>query len=192
MADLSRYLPLSNRPRGDESGVTSDRRDAIGDLIDEAARLLEGVAPARAATVVDAFFTGARLRSTPPDTGDLSGRLTAAAAGVRAGQACSIRHLGDALRALLLLAREVGRTPDVDPITSGAVALYGATSGPFERRVVLRGHTLRASGGEWEFGHGPVLEGDAIEIAAFVLGVSDVPPQPASQTPHVAPADERR
>ena len=58
--------------------------------------------------------------------------------------------------------------------------LWGATSGPFDRRVVLSGHTIRATDADWEFGHGPVLAGTALEIAAFVLGVSDVPPQPIS------------
>lgn len=189
MADLSRYLPLSNRPRSDESSVTSDRRDAIGDVIDEAARLIDGVAPARSVELVDRFFDRARLKVTPPPAaGDARARLGAASAAVRSGKPCSIRHLGDAVRALLLLGVEVDRTPTLDPMTTGAIALFGATSGPFERRVVLAGHTLRARQGEWEFGRGPVLEGEANDIAAFVLGVTEIPPQPA---PAVPPADGR-
>ncbi len=91
------------------------------------------------------------------------------------------RELSRALRALLLLAGSRGDvTPDVDPLTSGAVALYAATSGPFDRRAVLKGHTVRATDSDWSFGSGPVLEGPSLSIAAFVLGVSDHPPGPVS------------
>ena len=189
MADISRYLPLSNRPRSDESSVSSDRRDAIGDVIEEAARLIGGVAPARAAALIDAFFDRARLQVTPPAAGgEARARLGAASAAVRSGRPCSIRQLCDAVRALLLLSGDLARTPLIDPRTTGAIALFGATSGPFERRVVLAGHTLRATDGAWEFGRGAVLEGAAIDIAAFVLGVSEIPPQPP---PATRPGDAR-
>ena len=40
MADFARYLPLSNRPRHDESGVTSDRREETATVLAALAALL--------------------------------------------------------------------------------------------------------------------------------------------------------
>ena len=82
------------------------------------------------------------------------------------------------MRAVLLLSDHLGVEPRVDGTTLGIVSLYGATSAPLERRAVVGGHALRATDAGWEFGRGPVLEGTALEIARFVLGVSDIPPKP--------------
>jgi uncharacterized protein (TIGR03083 family) len=43
MSDFARHLPLSQRPNGDESGVTNDRRPMIGDALCRIADLLESL-----------------------------------------------------------------------------------------------------------------------------------------------------
>ncbi|WP_460772023.1 hypothetical protein [Microbacterium sp. GXF7504] len=167
MADFARFLPLSQRRADDESEVTADRRAQVAALLDEAARILGDADPGRAAEFLDA--TGLRQ----------GGDLTAAAAAVRAGRRRSIRDLVRTTRALLVLADGLGTTAQLPPAVSGAVALYQATSGPFDRRTVVRGHTVRASDQDWAFGRGPVLEGSADAVLRFLLALSDDPPRPA-------------
>ena len=60
VSDLSKHLPLSNRPHGDESGVSSDRRTTIATLVDEAARLL-AVAGIEDAAAAASFLDDAHL-----------------------------------------------------------------------------------------------------------------------------------
>ncbi len=174
MSDLSRFLPFSSRPKGDESGVTSDRRIPLAAVVEEAARLLD-TAPDRAARAAD-FARAARVSDTATSVAS-PGDLRAVAATVAAGHRQSTKALARAVRAVLLLGDHLGVEPRVDGTTLGIVSLYGATSAPLERRAVVGGHALRATDAGWEFGRGPVLEGTALEIARFVLGVSDIPPR---------------
>ncbi|BDV31158.1 hypothetical protein [Microbacterium terricola] len=170
MADFARFLPLNGRPHGDETDVTSDRRVAVAQVIDEAQRLLGGVDAERAGRLAADFVRAARLDADPVDG------LPALSASVRTGKRRSIRSLVHATRALLVLAAETGGTPRLHAAITGAVALWGATSGPFDRRAVLKGHTIAATDEEWSFGRGPVLAGPALGIVAFVLALSDQPP----------------
>ena len=78
-------------------------------------------------------------------------------------------------------ADTLGAELDVDPMTAGAVALYAQGAGPFERRAVVAGHTIRATDADWAFGNGPVLEGTSLQIVGFLLGVTDDPPRPPHQ-----------
>lgn len=218
MADFAQHLPLSGRRGGDESGVSADRRAAIADLIDEAARLLSGApaavdaetaapeapdaaetapaavdADATAPEATDADAAGAAVRATPDadaartfltatglrlDTDDLA----AAAASVRDGRRRRIRDLSRTLRALLVLADARGVPAAVAPPIAGAVALFAATTAPFDRRAVVKGHTVRATDQDWSFGRGPVLAGTADTILRFLLTLSDVPPRRAAAT----------
>jgi len=105
----------------------------------------------------------------------------------------SIRVLSKALAAALRIAADLGTDLEVDPMTAGAVALYAHGAGPFERRAVVAGHTVRATDAEWAFGNGPVLEGTAVQIAGFLLGVTDDPPRPpdpASEPPELTSSPE--
>ena len=77
------------------------------------------------------------------------------------------------------VARASSARPELEPGTSGAVALYLATSAPTEIRAVTRGHALRATDAGWEFGRGPVLEATAIELVEFLGGRSLLAPRPA-------------
>ena len=173
-------LPLSNRPREDESAVTSNRRVAMAGVIEEAARLL-AAAPiddvARAA-LVEAFLSDARVAADAarsPGLGSVSG-LTELAAAIRSGRRRNVRALAHSVRALLKLADAVALEPRLPASTSGAVALFAATATPLERRAVVAGHTIRATDADWAFGWGPVLEGTALQILGFLLGTSEVPP----------------
>lgn len=170
MADFARFLPLSNRPRDDESDVTSDRRAALADVIAQAALL--SAPSAERDELAASFVERARLRKDAEGVEDLAALATA----VRTGPKRGIRSLADGVRALLLLAEEVGAEPVLNDIVTGSVALWGTTSGPFDRRAVLSGHTIRAVDADWAFGSGPELRGTALGIVAFVLGVSDVAP----------------
>lgn len=73
-------------------------------------------------------------------------------------------------------------------MTAGAVALYAQGAGPFERRAVVAGHTIRATDADWAFGNGPVLEGTSLQIVGFLLGVTDDPPRP----PHTGSSPTER
>lgn len=187
MSDFFSNLPLSNRARHDESHVTSDRRAALADTIDHAAMLLaEAPFDERVRNALaDAFLEDARVSSDGSAASGLGSvsKLTEAAQQIRAGRRRNVRALSHAVRALLRLGVAVDRSPTIPPLTSGSVALYAVTAAPLERRAVVGGHTIRATDADWAFGHGPVLEGAALDIVAFLLGVSDHPPQPPVPRP---------
>ena len=88
-----------------------------------------------------------------------------------------------AVRAVLVLGDALGLEPRLSAVTLGAVALYGTSSATFDRRAVVRGHTLRATDAEWSLGHGPVLQGTAMGIVRFLLGLSDEAPRPPTIPP---------
>jgi hypothetical protein len=199
MSDFARFLPLSARVRDDESGVSSDRRVQLAAVVDAAAVLLgpradTGAAGAHsgpdAVTGVDAadqdssartFLGDARLHREARQPGaEASVALRTLAASIRGGRRRSIRSLAHGVRALLLLAERTGGTVTLAPEISGSVALYAATAAPLERRAVVTGHALHATDAGWQFGRGPALEGPALQIVAFLLGVSEIPPIPAA------------
>lgn len=181
MSGFARFLPLSQRDSADEAAVSSDRRAAVADVVDRAADLVAAAPAARADAVAQSFLEVAGLRGEPVLTAapDAAALLRAVASGVRAGRRRSIRALAAAVRALLLLAQDLDVDAGLDPFLAGAAALYASGSAPAERRAVIRGFTVRATDADWAFGRGPVLEGTAAGIAAFLLGVSDDPPRPA-------------
>lgn len=175
MADLAGYLPFSNRPRRDESKVTSDRRTAVAAFVEQAARLTAGRPDA--AVLAGAFLHTSGLTADAPPDGTTPQRLAATADTVRNGRRRSIRVLVRTTEALLRLAGEVGTEPEIPADVSGAVALARAGTAPFERRAAISGHTVRATDAGWEFGRGPVLEAPALTIISFLLGVADEPPR---------------
>ncbi|MBA8815757.1 hypothetical protein FHX48_000809 [Microbacterium halimionae] len=179
MADLARYLPLSQREPSDSTEVSSDRRTQISELVAEAARLLEHAPNGSAAELAETFVREAKLGKGIRDSSDVSSAKDVAecAVQVREGPKRRVRHLADALRALLVLAAAVDMTPHVPVLTSGAVALFASGRAPLERRAAISGHTVSATDAEWSFGAGPVISASALHIAAFLLGASDVPPR---------------
>ena len=181
--DIYRFLPLSNRPRDDESSVTVDRREMIADVVEEAAGLaLEaGLAPADAR--LDDFARTADLTDARDRSPATAEDLALLADAVRTGPRRRTRSLMLAVRAVLVLGDALGLEPRLSAVTLGAVALYGTSSATFDRRAVVRGHTLRATDAEWSLGHGPVLQGTAMGIVRFLLGLSDEAPRPPAIPP---------
>lgn len=175
MADLARFLPFSNRPRQDESKVSTDRRMAVASLVDDAARMTAGRPDA--AVLAGAFLHTSGLTQDAPSEGTTAERLAATAGTVRGGRRRGIRVLIRTTEALLRLAATIGVEPAIPAEVSGAVALSRAGTAPFERRAAISGHTVRATDAGWEFGRGPVLEAPALTIISFLLGVADEPPR---------------
>lgn len=183
MAEFLRFLPLSGRARQDEGTVSPDRRRDLGDLMTALAALTE------AESVWMAFATDAGLARPWRASGGAVSAFRSAVLARRRG----IRVLSRSLAAALRVANTLGARLEVDPMTAGAVALYAQGNGPFERRAVVAGHTIRATDADWAFGNGPVLEGTALQVAGFLLGVTDEPPRPpateAKPTERAAPPE---
>lgn len=173
VADFLRFLPLSGRSRQDEGLVSSDRRPELDALLSSLEALTD-VPATWAAFATDAGLAGLWRESE----GTVAG-FRAAVLQQRRG----IRVLSRALAAALRVSADLGLDLVVDPMTAGAVALYAQGAGPFERRAVVAGHTIRATDADWAFGNGPVLEGTALQIAGFLLGVTDDPPRPPAAAP---------
>jgi hypothetical protein len=182
MADFAQHLPLSQRTGVDETNVTSDRRAAIADVVLEAARIIA------VATEDDAAYRS-RARRFLDESGWGTGASGGSAAemlhladAIRAGRRRRVGMLVNSVRALLRLGDVLEVEPRLHPMVSGAVALAAEGTAPFDRRAVLRGHTLVATDEGWGFGNGPVLQGTGRSILRFILGIDDVPPQPVSSS----------
>lgn len=154
-------LPLSQRPRGDESTVASDRRPELDELL----------ARARAGA--------AALPELPAAAKGPLDELERLAVATARRRTVSARTLTTAALAYLAFARAADVEPVLAPRTSGAVALVLAARAPTEIRAVIAGHALRASDAGWEFGRGPVLEARAVELVEFLAGRSLQAPTPA-------------
>lgn len=170
MRDLFSSLPLSNRVPTDETAVSTDRRDAVAALVEEIGRLEPPLTP-------EEIVRFARDAGLAAEERRASGDVAGLAREVRSAKR-SLRRLSATLRAALALAKERGVELTVPTAVSGAAALYASGTAPFERRAAIAGYTVRATDADWSFGAGPVAEAPALEIAAFLLGVSDDPPRP--------------
>lgn len=175
MTGMFNELPLSNRQRQDESAVTGDWRLAEADVVRAAHALLDGRDERDRQILSRAFLSAARL---PAGGGS---DLLQAAESVATGGRRRVRDLSRSVTALLGLARDTGSTVTIAARTSGAVALYLSTSGAFDIRAVVRGHTIRSTDDGWEFGRGPVKEDSSLRLLLFLSGISGEPPR------HVTP-----
>jgi hypothetical protein len=155
--DLRYELPLSWRERQDESAVSSDWRPHLTVVLGMAAELARrpGVEAAAEAE------------------GLVAGRHA-----LESGRRVSIKQLDRAVYAYLDLCEALNAVPELDPTTSGAVALARATSAPTPIRAVIRGHSLHASDAGWTFGRGAELQATAVELLNFLGGRSLQAPKP--------------
>lgn len=176
MSDMFHELPLSNRQRQDESAVTGDWRSAEADVVRAAHALLSSRGERESELLGRAFLHTSRLNARGSDG------LPAVADAIAAGPKRRIRDLSRTVTAALVLSRDLDLPIALAPRTTGAVALYLATSGSFDIRAVVRGRTLRSTDDGWEFGKGPVMEDTSIRLVAFLSGVSPEPPRHAA--PH--------
>jgi hypothetical protein len=158
--DLARYLPLSSRPRVDESEVTGDWRPRLDEL----------------AAAVDALVAGLTAKvAARSDVLAARDRLAAAVAAVKPGRRVRVPALGAVLVEAFELAALTGRPLVVDPVTSGAVALDRSLRAPLAIRAVVRNRTVRSTDAGWEFGTGPELTGTASQLVLFLYGRAGVP-----------------
>lgn len=158
--DFVRYLPLSARPRVDESAVTSDWSPRLATLVTSIEALIASVP---SATLVRPEVQAAR------------DRLDAAIHAVPSARRVRVAALGTVLVEAYGFAHLTGLPLTVDPVTSGAVALERSLRAPLAIRAVIRNRTLRARDADWEFGTGPEMIGSASELVLFLYGRAGVP-----------------
>ncbi|MER3392837.1 MAG: hypothetical protein RIC81_10030 [Microcella pacifica] len=206
MTDWSRFLPLSNRPRGDDGEVTRNWARPASGLLLSLANLLETRPESlaretlRPGVSVDdavrelltlrrwsgwqrfASRLGAHEIPSPEvaalDADRLAPALRAEAMSLSGATArCSVREFGEILVAALDLGTALEVDLGVDPFASGAVAVDLAVRAPTPRRSVLTARTLVAVDSEWQVGTGPALPATASSIVLFLAGRGGVPPR---------------
>ncbi len=204
MTDWARFLPLSNRDRGDESSVTRNWSRATSGMLLGLAAVLSArpesleqptlrptvsVAEATREVLVQVRSTrwqraAARLGAVESantsaaaiSDAELADAVQAEALSRSAARArTSVRELGAVLVLALDLRASIGAAIEVDPFVSGAVALDLALRAPHPRRSVVTARTLVAIDGGWQVGRGPVLEATAASIVLFLAGRGGVP-----------------
>lgn len=209
MTDWARFLPLSNRARGDESTVTRNWSRATSGMLLGLTAVLDArpdvltlptlrpdtsVAAATREVLVTLRSTrwqraAARIgavESASPDTAaltdsELADAVQAEALARSAARArTTVRELGAVLVLALDLRASIDASIEVDPFVSGAVALDLALRAPHPRRAVVTARTLVAVDGEWQVGRGPALPATAASIVLFLAGRGGVPPTVAS------------
>ncbi|CAN5203009.1 hypothetical protein BH11ACT3_BH11ACT3_24800 [soil metagenome] len=158
-AELARYLPLSMRPRYDETGVTGDWGPRL--LV-----LLESVRPLLAATAIEPVDSIGLARSR------LALALDAPPLGKRRTR---IGIVGPLLADAYELARTLDRELPVDATLSGAVALARSLSAPLPIRAAIRDRTLVATDAGWEIGSGRALRATASSLVLFLYGRAGLP-----------------
>ncbi len=179
MDDLARRLPLSMRDRGDESGISGDwsprTRGILLQLADLAEELgTEGLE--RPSLRADRSLRqaaeeplAALRRGAATDHDDLPAALRSAAIALGGDRRSrGVRPLCAAVVALLEVATALDERLELDPVTTGAVAVAQAYSGPLPARLLARERTLVATDAGWSVGRGPLIEAPA---AAIILGL---------------------
>ncbi|MET4580878.1 hypothetical protein ABIE21_000368 [Conyzicola nivalis] len=198
MSDVSRYLPLSQRPKRDESGVSGDWsaafaavlraiagqvRDSAGTTHDAGLRAVAGplvwrLSTTRLGRVSAGLSKRAASSGAERPATELAAELEAIALDARQTR---IPELSAAVVAALDTAAVTGMPVAVDPIALGAVAIARALSAPLPIRAVLGGTTLVALDGDWQVGRGwSVVHAPGAEIAAFLFGRAGVPADAAN------------
>ncbi len=216
VSDWGRYLPMSNRRRGDEQEVTANRARETATVLRALAALLEArpglvSRPLAAGTVEDALRTlltrvrltrwqrlAAALGAIDVPSAEVSaidgGRLAAAVRAEAerfdaAGARASVATLGAAVVTALEVAEGIPQPIAIEATTLGAVALDRALRAPLERRTVVRARTLVASDGDWRVGTGPELRAPGAAIVLFLAGRGPLPGhEPGAPAP--APDDD--
>lgn len=204
MNDFAEHLPLSNRPRGDESAVVGGWARETAAALSELGRML-GALPEIATSpsgdgrhdVADAARTLlTRLRRRPHErllailgaidtpspalaaveTGRLPELLAHACARLTSERrGPGVRALGEAVVLLVDVARRHGLTDATDPQTLGAVALDRALRERATFQQTLQRHTLVAAAGGWRIGSGAARRCDDRDIVLFLAGRAGFP-----------------
>jgi len=194
MSDVSRHLPLSQRPKHDESAVSGDWSTAFGAVLRSVAGELDAAAGTPADAGLRAVAGPLVWRLSTTGLGRASARLsrrdsaTETAARPAGELAADLRSLADNARktrigdlsiavvAALDTAEITGRPVAIDPTTLGAVAIARALGAPLPIRAVLAGTTLVATDGDWRVGRGASrIHAPAARITLFLFGRGGVP-----------------
>jgi hypothetical protein len=191
--DISQYLPLSQRPRVDETGVTNNWSRAAAPLLLSTAELLETATAAewdasterQGASVRDvARDLIARAGQGTPDRADkpkrtdaqLAERMRELALERMTGHPrTGVALLGDILIGAWDIAESLGASLEVPPTVTGAVALARSQSAPFAIRSVVKVRRLVATDADWKVGFGPELLAPAEAIVKFLYGRGGTP-----------------
>jgi hypothetical protein len=188
--NIGDYLPLSQRPKVDESRVTSNWARPTGELLLAVAESLESASPADCAlpagrstvrgTAIDLLGAlaprGSARHAPPPNDAELAARLRESAMIRLTGHPKTpVRVLGTVLVAALDVSRALGTPLTVDATLTGAVALARAGSAPFAIRAVVKARTLVADDHGWRVGFGPELHGTGEAIVLFLYGRGEPP-----------------
>jgi len=183
MSDIPKYLPLSQRPRRDESGVTGDwapRLSAVLEVLaglvekdetasDDVARLIWMLRADRRSRL-----SAAIARKTPRAlTDDPAAALRSIAS--ETGRKRPLRDLASAVIVTLDVASASQRAVHLDAVSLGAVAVARALSAPLPIRAVLADVTLVASDGDWAVGRGPERSVPGAAIVLFLYGRTGLP-----------------
>ena len=188
---MASYFPLSQRPRRDETSVSSNWARHTGTVLLELAGLLEPLSPADwqaeslredvnvrdvVAELVWLETTTAlhrRLKRSAPSA-DAPAALIAqvrelSTSALAPTATRSVAHLSHAVVAAYEVARATRHPLAIDQLASGAVALARGLSGPVGARAVTRERTLVATDADWTVGRGPAIEGTAEAIVLFLF-----------------------
>ena len=188
---MASYFPLSQRPRRDETSVSSNWARHSGTVLLELAGLLESLSPTdwqaeslrEGVSVRDVVAELVWLetttalqrrikRSVPSNDGPdaLITQVRELSTSALAPTATrSIAHLSHAVVAAYEVARATRHPLAIDQLASGAVALARGLSGPVGARAVTRERTLVATDADWTVGRGPAIEGTAEAIVLFLF-----------------------
>jgi len=183
MSDIPKYLPLSQRPRRDETAVTSNWSHQVAALLLQLAEIVDGLDDTQWEQVADAtnttlwLATTSRLQRLRVRVGPQLAREQAAqalrSAAVDAATGAARRGI-QVLSAVVVgtweVAATLGLSVEVDAVASGAVALARSLSAPTPIRAVVQVRTLVATDAGWRVGSGPELEGTAAGIVLFLFG----------------------
>lgn len=150
MDDLSRFLPISGRPRVDESAVHRDVAPELRRVL--MALLSERVDPAVLESLAD------RLE---PGTGDARGRLGSVI------ESTSPRRSAD-LGEVVLAALDAGLPVEAD--ITGFVVLHRTVQAPAAIRRALKNRTLVASDAGWRIGRGVEVVAPAADLVRLTYG----------------------
>ena len=189
MSDVSRYLPLSQRSRHDESDVSGDWSQRLSVVLGSLTVLLDDLTPDEQTLVRDTVGRlvwrlranrrarlGAKLRRREPlsMSDDQSAVLRSIAAG--SGRRRPVADLASAVLATLEVASATQRAVELDAVSLGAVAVARALSAPLPVRAVLGTTTLVAADGEWSVGRGTQRRANGADIVLFLYGRTGLPP----------------
>jgi Mycothiol maleylpyruvate isomerase N-terminal domain. len=195
MADFAKYLPLSQRPKIDGTGVTAHGDAAIGGILVGIAGMLDELTAEQWES--PSLCEGWRVRDVAghlvwrvgSSTGQMLSTGLRAYVGkhinpMRAMDELSARAAEASYATLVAELRHIAALKlsgsgrhglGIDGTVTGAVARGRTLILPLEKKEVLRRRTLVATDADWRVGRGPEIQGRADAIVLFLFGRAPLP-----------------